>query len=49
MTKYYIPKDGGFLEINEAQADCIEANNERLKREVVNWWAYVQPVFFTKI
>lgn len=42
---YYIRKDGKFLEINEAQVAYIEANNERIEREVTNWWAYKQGVF----
>ena len=45
MKKYYIRKDGKSLEINEAQAAYIVANNERIEREVTNWWAYVQLVF----
>lgn len=45
MKKHYIRKNGNFLEINEAQAAYIEANNERIEREVTNWWAYIQLVF----
>lgn len=47
--KYYLSDGvgGELLEINEAQAAYIEANNERLEREVTNWWAYKQLVYET--
>lgn len=46
--KYYLSiGKGGYLKINEAQAAYIEANNERLEREVTNWWAYKQLVYET--
>lgn len=46
-NKYYLSRKGGYLKINEAQAAYIEANNERLEREVTNWWAYKQLVYET--
>lgn len=36
---------GKYIKINEAQTAYIEANNERIEREVTNWWAYVQLVY----
>lgn len=43
MAKKYYLSNG--IEINEEQAAYIEANNERIEREVTNWWAYVQLVY----
>ena len=50
MEKRYYLSDGvggELLEINEAQAAYIEANNERIEREVSNWYAYTQLVYET--
>nr|DAO46373.1 MAG TPA: hypothetical protein [Caudoviricetes sp.] len=43
MEKKYYLSNG--IEINEAQAAYVEANNERIEREITNWWAYVQLVY----
>lgn len=43
MEKKYYLSNG--IVINEEQAAYIEANNERIEREVTNWWAYKQLVY----